>query len=338
LNPSGSAEAFVQVERLSPDHFETADWTLYDALFLVDMPPLGAGIGPRLRAFVESGKGVFVMLGSNADLRAHNSWLPDLGLPTLGELWAETGASTQWTQVDWTHPLFEGLFEEAPKFVSPTISRLVRTMESSATTVISTGIGAPFLVESRVGRGHAMLLTGSAEPAWSNLFRTGIFSPLMVRLAAYLSGTAEGSDAFQFAVGHPGTIQRLGITPATPAELTGESESFQIIPRAIPAGFEYPIPSLGECGIYRLTQDDREILRLAANVPAIETDIGPLPIENPDKFWGGKTARTVKSSNLSEAVLESRFGRELWKTFLVLALIFLLAEMFLGRAGKTEQS
>ncbi|MFH1009627.1 MAG: BatA domain-containing protein [bacterium] len=338
LNPSGSAEAFVQAEMLSPDAFETADWTLYDALFLVDAPALGAGIGARLRAFVESGKGVFVMLGSNADLRAHNNWLLDLGLPTLGDVWTQEGASTQWAQVDWMHPLFEGLFEEAPKSVSPTMTRLVRILGGNATTIISTGVELPFLVESRAGRGHAILLTGSAEPAWSNLYRTGIFSPLMVRLAAYLSGTAEGGDAFQLVVGQSSTIQRLGIAPTAPAELTSETGSFQIIPRAIPAGFEYPIPSLGECGIYRLSQDDREILRLAASVPSIETDIGPLSIENPSKFWGGKTAKTVKSSNLSEAILESRFGRELWKTFLLIALLCLAAEMFLGRAGKAEQT
>jgi hypothetical protein len=338
LNPSGSADAFVQVQTLSPEAFETADWTSYDALFLVDIPAVSVGLGPRLRAFVESGKGVFVMLGPNADLRADNTWLPDLGLPTLGDVWAESGASTQWAQVDWTHPLFEGLFEETPKSVSPTITQLVRTMGGSATTVISTGIGVPFLVESRVGRGHVLLLTSSADPTWSDLYRSGVFSPLMVRMAVYLSGTAESSEASQFVVGQPAVIQRSGVAPTTPAELTGENASFQIIPRAIPAGFEYPIPALQGCGVYSLRQDEREVLRLAVNVPAIETDIGPLTIENPDKFWGGKNAKTVQSANLSEAILESRFGRELWKTFLVLALIFLLAEMFLGRAGKAAQT
>jgi hypothetical protein len=338
LNPTGNPDAFVQVEALSPGTFEQTDWNLYDALFLVDVPALGTGVGARLRAFAESGKGVFVMLGPSADLRACNDWLPNLGLPTLGDVWGEAGSSTQWAQADWTHPLFEGLFEETPKSVSPSINKLVRTMSSNALTIISTGVGVPFLVEARVGRGHAILLTSSPDPNWSDLYRAGIFPPLMVRLAAYLSGIAESSEAFQFAVGVPGTIQRLGMAPSTPAELIGENTSFQILPRAIPAGFEYAIPALQECGIYRLNQDNREILRLAANVPASETDIGHQTIENPDKFWGGKTAKTVKSAGLAEAVLESRFGRELWKTFLFIALVLLVAEMFLGKAGKAERT
>lgn len=338
LNPTGSPGAFVQVESLDPTEFPAADWSLYDAFFIMDAPAFGAGMGAQLHAFVESGKGVLVMLGPGADLRAHNTWLPDLGLPSLGDVWSEEEASTQWAEVDWNHPLFEGLFEETPKSISPTINRLVRAMGGEALTIISTGVGIPFLSEARVGRGHAMLVTGSPDPDWSDFYRTGIFPPLMVRLAAYLSGTAEGGEALQFAVGVPGAIGQLGMAPTTPAELTGEKASLQIIPRAVPAGFEYPIPPLEDRGIYHLKQDDRDVTLLAVNVPELETEIAPLPIENPEKFWGGRLQRTVKASALSEVILESRFGRELWKTFLALALLLLVAEMFLGRSGKVEES
>jgi hypothetical protein len=338
LNPSGRPDAFVQVELLSALQFEAADWTLYDAVFIMDAPAFGAGTGAQLHALVESGKGVVVILGPRSDLRAHNAWLPDLGLPSLGDIWQEEGASTQWANVDWAHPLFEGLFEETPKAISPTINRLVRTMGGEALTIISTGVGLPFLVEARVGRGHAMLMTSSPDPDWSDFYRVGIFPPLMVRLAAYLSGTAEGGETAKFDAGVPGTIQRLGMAPTTPAELTGEETSLQVIPRAIPAGFEYPVPPLKDCGIYDLKQDGRRVTLLAVNVPALETDIGELPIENPEKFWGGRLQRTVKASALSEVILESRYGRELWKTFLVVALLLLVAEMLLGRSGKIEES
>ena len=160
----------------------------------------------------------------------------------------------------------------------------------------------------------------------------------MVRLAAYLSGTAENAEALSFDAGVSGTIQRLGIAPATPAELIRDSENLQIIPRAIPAGFEYPLPPLKEPGIYRLRQDTRDAMLLAVNVPAVETEINALPIEHPKKFWGGKIARAVRTSSLSEIILESRFGRELWKSFLILALILLAAEMLLGRSGKPDES
>lgn len=338
LNPGQSPDAFVQVEHLTPTAFEMADWNQYDAFFIMEAPAFGAGMSAQLRAFAESGKGVLVMLGPEADLRGHNVWLPDLGLPTLGDVWTQEGASTHWTQVDWAHPVFEGLFEETPKAISPTINRIVRTIGGEALPIISTGVEIPFLVEARVGRGHAMLITSSPDPEWSDFYRAGIFPPLMVRLAAYLSGTAAETEAFAFDIGVPGTIQRLGMAPTTPAELSHDGESLQIIPQAIPAGFEYPIPPLSESGIYNLKQDDREVTLLAANIPAYETEIGYQPIENPKQFWGGRIARTVKSSSLSEIILESRFGRELWKTFLIFALILLVAEMFLGRSGKVEQT
>ena len=183
-----------------------------------------------------------------------------------------------------------------------------------------------------------MLITSSPEPEWSDFYRTGIFPPLMVRLAAYLSGSAGDAEALSFDAGVSGTIQRLGIAPTTPAELVSENENFQIIPRAIPAGFEYPVPPVKEPGIYRLKQDTRDAMLLAINIPAIETEINALPIDNAKEFWGGKIARTIRTAGLSEIILESRFGRELWKSFLILALILLVAEMLLARSGKPDEN
>lgn len=335
LNPSGDPGAFVLVRVMSEPELSTADWSAFDAIFLVDAADLNPADGARLRRFVEDGKGVFVAPGPHSDLRGYTAWLTQLGLPVPTETWSAE-ASARWTRADLAHPLFEGLFEEPPPDVSPEISRLVMTTgAASAVEIISTSIGHAFLLESYVGRGRALLMTGSPDPEWSTLFRSGIFSPLLVSSAAYLSGIGTSVAAYQLDTGVPGQLMFPGVPGEEPFEIRGVANLIPTVETA-GSGSLVKMPGFEMPGAADLWQGNRRLAALAVNVPAKETELEAAPESLYRNALGGQIIEMGRQTPIQASVLEGRYGRELWKLCLFAALGLLIAEMLIERVGRRE--
>ena len=336
MNPTSDPDGFVDARIYTPAQFEAEDWNTLDAVIIADASAFTSAFPSRLRSYVAGGKGVFITMGPQADLRAYDSWLPSLGLPAPTELW-QSDTPAKWTTVDLAHPLFEGLFEEKPSDISPEFSRLVRiTPAVTAVEVIATSIGIPFLVESKVERGRTLLMTGSADPAWSTLYRSGIFPPLLVSGSAYLSGVGTSGADYQFTSGVASTLSFAGTPGEERFELRGGTQSVIPAVETSPSGFVLKIPPLQDVGGYELWKGSRRMAAVAVNVPARETDLQSAPGESYEPVVGGKQMLLGGQDAVETAVKESRYGRELWKLCLFVALAALLAEMFIGRVGKRE--
>jgi hypothetical protein len=336
LNPTADPTSFVDVKMMTPAQLESEDWSMLDAIVVVDASTFNSAFATRLRSFIEGGKGVLVIPGPQADLKAYASWLPSLGLPVPGELWqSETGAA-RWNTSDLKHPLFEGLFEEKPAGISPDLFKILRTATSNtATEIVATSTGIPFLLESKNGKGRAMMMTSSTDPSWSSLYRSGIFPPLMVSGVAYLSGVGTSGIDFQLTAGVPAQLQFAGTPGEERFELRGEQTVSPAIESA-PAGYTLKLTGLEMPGAYELWQGNRRIAAVAVNIPARESDLQPAPETSYQNILGGKMMLLGERANIQTAIMEGRFGRELWKLCLFIALAMLIAEMIVGRVGKRD--
>jgi hypothetical protein len=336
LNPAGNLDAFVDPKPQTLSQLESEDWNDLDAIVMADASGVGEALAPRLGSFVAEGKGVLVMMGSQADLRAYGSWLSALGLPTPVEVW-QGESPARWTTVDLAHPLFEGLFEEKPASISPEIRRMVRVPAvATAVEVIGTSAGIPFLLESKLGRGRAMLMTSSPDPQWSTLYRTGIFAPLMVSSAAYLSGVGTSGTDYQFESGVPATLAFAGTPGEERYELRGGTVSIVPAIESSQSGYVLKFPALNETGAYELWKGNHRVASAAVNVPARESELRLSPKESYESVLGGQITELGRQDDVEAAVMQSRYGRELWKLCLSAALFLLLAEMLIGRVGKRE--
>jgi hypothetical protein len=336
LNPAADPGAFITTVSLTTAQLETEDWSELDAIMIVDAGGFSSGFPSRLRTYVDGGRGVLVMPGPQADLQSYAAWLPAIGLPIPTEVWDGTGSTARWKQTDLQHPLFEGLFEERPTNISPEFSHLFHVQPSgSALEIFSTSAGMPGLLESKIGRGRALFLTGSPDPSWSTLFRSGIFPPLMVSSAAYLSGIGTSGTDYQLTAGKPTEWQFQGIPGGERSELRGEQIISPIVEPSA-AGFALKIPGLNKTGAYDLWQGSRKLAAAAVNPPARESNLQPVADGLYQKFLGGQTTFFRSRASIQATILEGRFGRELWKYCLGIALLSLIAEMLIGRAGKRD--
>lgn len=336
LNPAADPGGFVGAPLLSPAELEAADWSAFDAIFIVDAAGFSGGFAARLRQFAETGRGVMIAPGPQADLREYTEWFTALGLPAAAGVWTASGNPLRWSQIDLQHPLFEGLFAEPPAGITPEIHNLLQVAgTASAVEVIATSAGKPFLLESHVGRGRVLLLTSSPDPTWSSLYRSGIFPPLMVSTAAYLAGIGTAGADYQFFAGQPAQLRFPGIPAAAAFELRGAQSLVPLIETA-PVGYVVKFPGIAAPGAYELWQGNRRMAAVAVNIPTRESALELAPETAYQAVLGGKRTVLDERSNIESAIHAGRFGRELWKLCLYIALAALLAEMLIGRVGKRE--
>jgi hypothetical protein len=179
------------------------------------------------------------------------------------------------------------------------------------------------------------------DPDWTDMPVRGAFIPLVHRSVHYLA-TAQPSDLEELLVGTP---LRWGLTEVPEGqELSCETPAGERISLRPSGQRGYMVASYeatDEPGIYRFFLGDRTLMAFAVNVDLMESDLEPLPVKEAKELLGKDQVFVVTpGSDLETAILQSRFGRELWKAVLWCVLALMVVEMVLGRSGggsKTEK-
>ncbi|WP_431200556.1 hypothetical protein ACRQ5D_23185 [Mucilaginibacter sp. P25] len=100
----------------------------------------------------------------------------------------------------------------------------------------------------------------------------------------------------------------------------------------------YVSDQLNEPGIYSLRKQDSTLATLAVNDDRAESDMSYFSAADLEKLIpNAKPLLIAGNGSLKSVVAESNFGTQLWKLCIILALIFLLAEILLIRFYKPDQ-
>jgi hypothetical protein len=104
-------------------------------------------------------------------------------------------------------------------------------------------------------------------------------------------------------------------------------------PRHVEGRLFWVVERVEEAGVWRLRRGDEVLDIFAVNVDPAESDLTPADAAVVDRVFGpGRAQLWRPGSELKELVLGKRYGRELWRECLALAVALLLVELWLGRA------
>jgi hypothetical protein len=359
------------VRRITGAELPSMDLGLYDVVVLCNIRNFPPALAERLDRFVRGGGGMMLFPGSQTDLRDYNeSLFARLAIPPASppaSLPASNAPQTQnsflsFEKWDLAHPLFDGLFEqpvgrkrtagiESPRVYAAIAPRVGRHGDA----IITLTDGNPFLTEYDAGSGRVLLCSVEAGTAWSDFPTTGLFAPLLYRSMIYLAAANQTPPAI--IAGHPMefTIRLKNYGDRDVYVLRSPSGvDEKLAPKILPASSTALFRSnhTGETGIYELRRSSADatppgtgsqkapIQEIAVNVDPAETDLRPATREQWQQFLkssGLKPGDAIELSGngpLEKTVEQSRYGVELWKHFLWIALILGLLEMIIGREPK----
>ncbi|MGB2868124.1 MAG: BatA domain-containing protein [Bacteroidota bacterium] len=361
LQSGGSTE--LRVQESSMDRFTAGQLARTDVVILANTADMSTGQVDRLRSFAEEGGGLILFPGPQLTPQMYNRlFVSALRIPTMAGVESvnktETTSPVEFGKVDFRHPLFAGMFETEAMasgpgnkpagqtrqriLESPAITTWVRyVLTPQSTTIISLSNGAPFLVEQKLGRGKILLAGVSATVDWSDFPLKGVFVPMLHRSVSYLA--QEQSNQPSFVAGNEASVR----IPPVSGRLSVVDPAHQEIllkPSEVSAGGIVRFGGTAVPGIYAVQSGSTTLQKFAVNTDPHESNTFPA-----EENVRGRVLKRVginpssvrivqEPQEIGRLVLESRYGTELWKYCLVIALVLALAEMFVARDSTKEQA
>jgi len=305
-----------------------------DAVILLNIGRLSASAAELLERYHAGGGNVVIVLGDRADARIYNTQiLPRLaGLRlenVIGDLTGESWFSLLPAAAD--HEIFAG-FPVAPgeALTGARFRRFLDVRLGPRSRVLGEFSGGhPALIEEP----GLLLFTSSLDLRWSDFPTSASYLPFLHR--ALLQIILQGRIGRQEPrVGEPlvfpvppelagGKLRCTGPDGLEIATELTQSERGATL-RTVPV--EQP-------GFYRIHTGSRDaaLRTFAVNVDPRESDLTAMAPEEGALVFGSQAVTIPAAEGLSRQVLETRYGRELWRLCLTLAFLLLVAESLIAR-------
>jgi len=329
LDPDDAGDRF-SVSMISQGALARQNDDRFPVVVLADVGRLGASAEAWLRRHADEGGGVLIVLGNRTDVRYWNAeLLPELaGVEIRAPM--ERPAGVRLAPALRGHPLMEGLvFGE--RLVDDIAVRRAFALNADGVEEILDlpGIGPALVFDGSTAGGEVAVLATGVDPSWSDLPRSGFIVPLMHRLADRLSRTS--SRPVSVIAGDDLSV-RLAEAPSERVEV--ETPSGVVVTaevRHLP-GPAAVMERATELGIYRFRAGGRTAALGAVNIDPRESDLVPADSGEIEEFLTPRAVTFVDAgARLEDEVLQARYGRELWRAFLYVALALLAVEMYLAR-------
>jgi hypothetical protein len=332
------ADPLLEVSSALLDELDETRLRQIDILVLCNLERLNSDQTAALHHFVAAGGGLAIFPGPQSDLSFYNRHLlPGLIPAALQSATGQPATQDQFRRLDPerpTHPLFQHLLTQInadrPRFFAafeligrPQLNPLIQFDD-----------GRPALIESTKDQGRVLLFATPLSLAWSDLPHKGLFVPLMHRLIRHLGQPPGHADTYLIGQSPQRYLGPLTDNTGVQAE-SPTGKRFFIEPQLNSGRYFWKIPSVAEPGLWRLLLEGEETDLFAVNVDTQESMLTPVPKARLQQLFGATRTHFFKpGKDLGIELASERHGRELWRECLLLALVLLVLELWIGRAPR----
>ncbi|UGU15103.1 BatA domain-containing protein [Sinomicrobium kalidii] len=316
------------------------DLIILNGLNTVPRPLLSA-----LKAFHDDGKSILIIPSGNIDKVSHNQLFKYLKIGTISKTYDDvfsykntnsgkqhgtarnltdtiSGNRKKITDIHFAHPLYRDVFEsrknQLTNFRYPEATKAY-DLVTDANTVLAFEDSSPFLAE----KNRVYFFTASLDPDQSD-FRN---SPLIVPTLYNIGKSALQTPRLFYRIGQSNTIdikKREGFTRDAIVALEKDGETYIPLQRAFPDKIqittgEVPVKD----GIYGIKSTDSILQHISFNYDRRESNL-----LSPALSPGGSSVYNTAGDALGE-IKNTGSIRELWKWFVIFAIVFLVIETLL---------
>ena len=289
-----------------------------------------------IRKRAEDGATLLVVLRESNDVSALASLL---NAPDLTTKEATVRDYAMLSEIDFKHPLFAPFAD--PRFGDFTKIRFWKHRTVDATTIKNSRVlakfdeGSPAFIEAPLGKGRCLILTAGWHPADGQFALSSKFVPLMNVLLQQSLG--QPASASHYTVGDPIDLAWLANSPVhrgKPVRATSPKGE------VLTLDANQHVTKTDDPGIHTIHVGE-EIIRIAFNLAASESETAPLPADEFEKrgvaLWQSTAhlAGSIADEQRQMRINELENKHKLWRWLIVAAIGVLMIETLV--AGRSQK-
>lgn len=303
----------------------------YHLIVLDGLSQLAPGLALELQQYVAQGGSLVVLPGTRADLDSYRSFLASMETPHFTRLDTIPGRVSGLNEM---HPVYAGVFDKLPENMDlPVVNKyyqLSQQVRSTAQHLMQLQNGLPFFLSQVYGKGQVFLSAVPLLDEFSNFQRHALFVPTLVNIALQ----SQASQQLHYTLGSDNAIAAKTVVSSADEVFTVRGDQTEVIPEQRSFGNQTQLflhEQINLAGNYSLFLGDREIQGIALNYDRRESLLathaaGELRSLLRDEGLGHIRVMDTAGVDFDSSFREFRLGRQLWRLFVIMALIFLLAE------------
>lgn len=339
---SSQSSSSLQITEAGIGNLSAYQLNNFDAVIIigsVDGEPVNL-----INNYITEGGGILLFPGSGETIASIQTFFKKLNIPApesfVGRINSEELIS-RFDRVDLNHPIFADLFEESAntRIESPLLYYYIKLNPGRGINIISMLDRSSFMSEHSSGRGKILLYNISPVLSWSNFPLKSIFPTLITKSVMYLSSGFKGDNRVLAGEELPVNIKGASSNQIKVIKPDGLIEFINTDSISGRNYFRYLKTDL--TGTYIFYSGNKLLDHFSVNHDPMESRVEYSSISDLNEYLR-KTGYDFNATSLSgkgdiiEQVNSARFGDELWKYFIIGALLLALIEMFVARSTKKE--
>ncbi|MFW5706684.1 MAG: BatA domain-containing protein [Bacteroidota bacterium] len=306
-------------------------------IILNEVTAIGSGLAAELRRYVSEGGNLLIFPAENPDLASYNELLSALQVAGYD---GKDDQPTRVTALNELHTIYGGVFDRLPENLDlPSVDQyyiIERQTRGREQYLMQLQNGNYFFTSTPSGQGMVYLSAVAANDRFSNFHRHAMFVPTVYNIALHSSTFYPLS----YTIGQEETILIRNYQPEAGSLFTISGNQMEIIPESRNLGNNIQLllhNQVQNHGNYSLGTNNELMRTLSFNYNRRESMLESLNSEQlSDISRDFENIYLVEPGNVSlERQMELlKGGRHLWRLFLLIGLLFLVAEVVLLRLFK----
>jgi hypothetical protein len=338
LQAAFTADAFFTPVNTNEGNVNYAGLNTYPLIVLSDIKSVSTGLAQQLKTYVSKGGTLAIFPADGADLASYRALLQPAGAAYPEKLITE---ATRVSTLNVQNALFKTVFEDVPRNPDlPLVQKyyqLSTATQTSSESLMELPGRQPFWNGYRSGNGKVYVSAVPLQENYSNLPRHALLLPILYRMAL-LSGHDQ---PLFYTIGKDATAETAPVQVSEKQILKLSKGTQTLIPDARQQEGNtllYLADQIQQPGNYQLKKQDSLVAVIAFNNNRQESDLTYLDKAGLTQLIpeNGEILQAGKGS-LQGAVTETNFGLQLWKLCIILALIFVAAEILLVRFYRVDK-
>lgn len=336
-----AGEGKYQIERKNISQLTSQQLSKYQTIVISANSILSGA--DQLKNYLTNGGGLILFPESTPEVANFNKTLLQLGYSSGASFTGKINNSDLKIRIDKTdfnHPVFQNIFknEDKKKYESPELNAYYK-LSSTGKQIISLIDGSSFLNEIKIGKGKIFVFYSPPVLAWNDFPVKSIFAPLMNNSVAYLStinreqnNFIAGEDAIVY-LKNSGLSQLKVVKP-------DKTEEFIKLDQNVNSDY-LTYQNTKTAGSYKFYSNENLIENISINTDPTESLTEYSDKSEFDDYlksinFSGNHTSIEKDESISQKIIQARFGSELWRYFLLIAIILAIFEMTIARNAKKE--